>query len=215
MNQSDPCIPWYFPINDTSTARLCDPWEAREFRQYMKSIPYDTCDYCLPDCETTIYHASVTAAPFRRCDYKNLGVSFLCNFNGNILGKQIQPAIWAESVIAQYINEIEQVPDYLEFASHSNKRFYVDSKASGKPIFTAANEDVISGEKTPKSYDAYEKDIAMVTFFFETNTVFEFSRDQRMTLVGYISQMGGLLGLWIGFSFISAIGPHFNSKCHH
>ena len=56
------------------------------------------------------------------------------------------------------------------------------------------------------TYDAYEKDIAMVTFFFETNTVFEFSRDQRMTLVGYISQMGGLLGLWMGFSFISAIG---------
>ena len=61
-----------------------------------------------------------------------------------------------------------------------------------------------SGEEIPKSYDAYEKDIAMVTFFFETNTVFEFSRDQRLTMVGFISQMGGLLGLWMGFSFISA-----------
>ena len=72
-------------------------------------------------------------------------------------------------------------------------------------IFKAANVDIDeSGEEIPKSYDAYEKDIAMVTFFFETSTVFEFSRDQRLTMVGFISQMGGLLGLWMGFSFISA-----------
>ena len=93
MNQSDPCIPWYFPINDTSTARLCDPWEARSFRSYMTSIPYDTCDFCLPDCVTTMYSASVTAAPFRRCDYKNLGVSFLCNFDDQIQSSicELQP----------------------------------------------------------------------------------------------------------------------------
>ena len=79
-------------------------------------------------------------------------------------------------------------------------------KASGNPIFTAANNKVKeSGDKVPKTYDAYEKDITMVTFFFETNTVFEFSRDQKMTFIGYLSQMGGLLGLWLGFSFISAI----------
>ena len=37
-------------------------------------------------------------------------------------------------------------------------------------------------EKNPK-YDAYEKDIAMVTFFFETSTVFEYTREERMTLI--------------------------------
>ena len=203
MNQSDPCIPWYFPINDTSTSRLCDPWEAKSFRNYMTSIPYDTCDFCLPDCITTMYSASVTAAPFRRCDYKNLGVSFLCNFDDQIQGKQIQPPIWGSNVLKQYIADIETIPEYLEdLSSHSNKRFFQDAKASGKPIFMAANVDA-NGDL--KSYDAYDKDIAMVTFFFETNTVFEFSRDMRMTMVGYISQMGGLLGLWMGFSFISAV----------
>ena len=55
------------------------------------------------------------------------------------------------------------------------------------------------------NYLAYKKDIAMVTFFFETSTVFEYSREQRMTLVGYISQMGGLLGLCMGFSLISFV----------
>ena len=59
-------------------------------------------------------------------------------------------------------------------------------------------------EKNPK-YDAYEKDIAMVTFFFETSTVFEYTREERMTLIQYISQMGGLLGLCIGFSLISGV----------
>jgi hypothetical protein len=55
------------------------------------------------------------------------------------------------------------------------------------------------------TYDAYTKDIAMVTFFFQTTTVFEYTRDQRMTLIQYISQMGGLLGLCTGFSFISGV----------
>ena len=144
---------------------------------------------------------------FRRCDYKNLGVSFLCNFEEQIQGQQIQPPIWGQNVLKQYLDEINEVPEYLEsLARNSNKRLFADEQASGNQIFAAANVDVDqSGEKIPKSYDAYERDIAMVTFFFETNTVFEFSRDQKLTMVGFISQMGGLLGLWMGFSFISAI----------
>ena len=93
MNSSDPCVPWYFPISNNSTSRLCDPWEAREFRFHMSSIPYETCNYCLPDCTTTMYSSSVTAAPFRRCNYKNLGVSFLCNFD-----ETIQPPIWSQGM---------------------------------------------------------------------------------------------------------------------
>ena len=66
MNKTDSCMPWYFPVNDTSHIRLCDPWEARMFRHAMNSMPFDECDSCLPDCTTTVYTASVTAAPFRR-----------------------------------------------------------------------------------------------------------------------------------------------------
>ena len=85
---------------------------------------------------TPRYSASVTAAPFRRCDYKNLGISFLCNFEEQIQGQQIQPPIWGQNVLKQYMDEINTIPDYLKsVASNSNKRLYADEKASGKQIF--------------------------------------------------------------------------------
>ena len=70
--------------------------------------------------------------------------------------------------------------------------------ANGAEIFPVAN-------KNKPTYDAYEKDIAVVTFFFESPTVFEYLKEPRMTLLQFISQMGGLLGLCIGLSFISVI----------
>ena len=36
-------------------------------------------------------------------------------------------------------------------------------------------------------------------------TVFQFQWSLRMTLIDFISQIGGLLGLFLGFSLISAI----------
>ena len=75
---------------------------------------------------------------------------------------------------------------------------FIAENIKGIPVFPATLE------KNPK-YDAYEKDIAMVTFFFESSTVFEYTREERMTLIQYISQMGGLLGLCIGFSLISGV----------
>lgn len=192
MNITDPCLPWYFPINKKGNARLCDPWEAREFRIHMQRVPSGDCDYCLPDCRTTIFSASVTAAQFRRCDYKNLGVSFLCNFEENI-----EPPIWGKSVIDQYRSEIDDIPEFVSQIVRSNERQYVNPRASGVEMFQAVNEE-------SPTYDAYHKDIALVTFFFESSTVFEYDRVERMTMVGFISQIGGLLGLFLGFSFISA-----------
>ena len=214
MNITPPCIPWYFPMNETMGTRICDPWEARNFRNLMDNIPDGHCNKCLPDCSTTLYHASVTAAPFRRCDYKNLGISHLCNFDLNM-----NPPIWGQQVLEQYKEETTEIPDYIrqkvksqfrEFAGTFKVQNYLelmikylsfvildDTIAAGIPVFQATNT------KSPK-YDAYEKDIAMVTFFFESSTVFEYAREDRMTLIQFISQVGGLMGLCIGFSFISA-----------
>ena len=76
----------------------------------------------------------------------------------------------------------------------------VGKSVKGNVVFSASLEN-------NSKYDAYEKDIAiaMVTFFFETPTIFEYTREERMTLIQYISQIGGLLGLCLGFSFISGV----------
>ena len=62
----------------------------------------------------------------------------------------------------------------------------------------------VKNNRTPE-YDAYTNDIAIVNFYFDKSTVMLYKRDQRMTTIDYISQMGGLLGLGIGCSFISII----------
>ena len=38
--------------------------------------------YCLPDCDETLYSASVSASPFRACDSKNVGLTDLCDLGG-------------------------------------------------------------------------------------------------------------------------------------
>ena len=68
------------------------------------------CGHCLPDCESTIYTSSVSATPLRRsiinklgrwhwkilirCDTKNIGLTMLCKFNGDVP----LPAVWSHQV---------------------------------------------------------------------------------------------------------------------
>ena len=61
--------------------RICDPWEAKTFRDFAENVPDEHCAHCLPDCEGIVYKASVSALPFRRCNSKNLGVSKLCTLS--------------------------------------------------------------------------------------------------------------------------------------
>ena len=59
--------------------------------------------------------------------------------------------------------------------------------------------------KTNPTYNAYERDISIVNFYFGKSTAWEFQRAQSMTIANYIAEMGGLLGLFTGFSFLSAV----------
>ena len=97
-----------------------------------------------------------------------------------------------------------RIPDYVIEKVSTNKRRNIreeDKRSAtqkGKEIFTVANQE-------ENVYDAYEKDIATVTFFFESSNAFEFLRQSKTTMIDYISQVGGLLGLCMGFSFISVV----------
>ena len=55
------------------------------------------------------------------------------------------------------------------------------------------------------TYDAYEKDIAIVHFYFGKSTFWQFQRSEKMTMPAYIAQLGGFFGFFMGFSVVSAI----------
>ena len=61
---------------------------------------------CLPDCDETLYTASVSAAPFRQCDFKNLGMNPMCDLDRSdprATGfADVNPPMWGESVLEQY-----------------------------------------------------------------------------------------------------------------
>jgi hypothetical protein len=67
----------------------------------------------------------VTAARFRPCDFKNLGLTSLCTF-----GKEgLYPPIWGSSVTEQYENAMggkDKVPEYITANVTSNRRSYVN-----------------------------------------------------------------------------------------
>ena len=59
--------------------------------------------------------------------------------------------------------------------------------------------------KQNPTYNAYERDIAVVNFYFGKSTAWEFQHAPSKTIANYIGELGGLLGLFTGFSFLSAV----------
>ena len=59
-------------------------------------------------------------------------------------------------------------------------------------------------EKVP-SYDAYDKDIAIVSFFFGKETAIEFTRHRRASFAELLSQIGGMMGFAMAISMVSVI----------
>jgi hypothetical protein len=61
--------------------KICDPWQALQLSNMMKEIPITQCSSCLPDCSTTEFEKKVTAVPFGKYDYTNIGINDFRNFN--------------------------------------------------------------------------------------------------------------------------------------
>ena len=80
----------------------------------------------------------------------------------------------------------------------SSKRNYI--KKSKIPYILFPNK--IAENPT---YNAYEQDISIVNFFFDKSSIFKFIREENMTFVDYIAQLGGFFGLGIGLSMLSCI----------
>ena len=126
--------------------------------------------------------------------------------------------MWGKNVIREETEGKDryELPEHIKKAVTTNERYlnwiweitknypkeYLSrnlySKTEKKQVFANAN-------KGKNNYDAYEKDVAIVNFYFQSSTCFEFVRQPRMTIIDFISSVGGLLGLCMGISFVSAV----------
>ena len=193
-NETEKCTPWFYPVEDKYVTKMCDPWETREFQKWISSVPDKKCSHCLTDCEGSIYDTRVYTAPFLPCDHTNLGVNELCDFDNDYMN----PHMWAKQVQDEYHFSKGSLPPYISNIPSNIKRYVPSPNKTESLTFKDAND------ANPR-YDMFEKDIAIVKFYFDKPTVFQFKRFERLTITGYISQIGGLLGLAMGFSFVSAV----------
>ena len=91
------------------------------------------------------------------------------------------------------------LPRYIDERLMDNRRRYAKTvEQRNSAVFTVTND-------ADETYDAYERDVAIVSFYFREPAVLEFGREARMTQTGFIAQVGGLMGLCLGFSFLSLI----------
>ena len=190
------CIPWFYPIE--SEVKMCDPWEQKAFQKLTKTVKAK-CNHCLPDCDGSIFETKVTSAAFQRCDHTNIGASTFCDLETMYLN----PTMWAEDARNQFNATAGKIPDYMTRESdnrtiHSNKRYYVANTADMESMVFQAQ---VAQNPT---YDAFDKDIAMVKFYFERSRVVQYQRKTSNNWYDFISQVGGNFGLGVGFSIISA-----------
>ena len=195
MNVSDVCVPWYLPAQDSLSDRMCSPHETFVFKKLMKITPETLCKHCLPDCLTTNYPSAVSYSPFRRCDAKNLQLGHFCTFNSTL-----DIPIWANDLLQEvtFLNgkKESQTPNWIKTTSSQRKWVHADNYPN--QVFGNLN-------KRLPTYHSYEEDIAVATFYFDGPTGSEYMRDARMTIIDFISQLGGLAGVCIGLSLMSVV----------
>ena len=152
-------------------------------------MPVNACVYCLPDCNRVIYQPGFSTQKFRECDEKNFGMSKLCNLQS----VQLRPQIWGKQVLDQLGTSKENINKLQELIKSSKREIL--------PIYFS---DYTFTNLT-RSYDAYEKDIAVLNVFFASPTVMEYTTKPSKTWFDFISAVGGNGGLFIGFSIVTVL----------
>lgn len=141
-------------------------------------------EICRPLCSFTEFRTSLSTAEFRPCDGITLGLSDFCDPASHY----IQPQMWADEITAAYekakLSRDSALPAYLRHVVSPTR-------------LEAA------GARSP--YNAFERDIAQVNFFFSAPAAVELVSSPTMTVFEFASSVGGLLGLFVGFSLLSVV----------
>ena len=213
---------------------ICGPWQTSQFQKIMgRSFSANqTQSGCHPDCQSvkysytlsqvciilctlkctlysvkytpyfvkyTLYSVKYTLcilfqAQFRRCDQRNLNYSPLCS-----LSPKFSPVLWQQPVKEIY-DQMETPPDYIQSMEDVQRYFY--------PSDVARNREIVESytySQHKQTYNAFEKDIAVLHVYFGQPTATEFIRVVSLSWVGFLAQAGGLIGACLGFSFISLV----------
>ena len=96
----------------------------------------------------------------------------LCKFGPDL----VYPVMWQEQVEEEYRSKVGEVPNYVTEALRGKKRWRTYSSDGA---FSQMN-------KRDGTYDAFKEDIAMVHFYFDKPSAIEFSRNNRLTFVGFL-----------------------------
>lgn len=185
MNLDHNCVPWNLPMLDNTS--FCTPKNGDLFKKLLDNtdqLQDLQIEKCLSSCESQSYKVAISSAPFRRCDQHNMGISFFCN------PMYPKPQKWSSSAIKSYNKTMNgSIPEYIE----NNLQ---------EPIRTYGQDMIFEGLE-PEQYNAYEEDIALVTFYFANQVTTEITITPKMNFLDYVSQVGGLLGLFLGCSVVS------------
>ena len=190
------CVPWFYPVTDEQM-NLCDPWEQKAFQKIFGAVPGNTCNHCLPDCKGNLFETKIDRAAFQKCDRTNLGASRFCDLEAT----DLNPSMWSQEVKDQFEAQTKSVPEYLikdvKNKTKFSSRRYHEPDTKKRKTLALPHKNI--------TYDAFENDIAMVTFYFESQSILQLERNVPMTSSNFISQVGGMLGFGLGFSFISLV----------
>jgi hypothetical protein len=187
------CVPWNFPSADDDMP-LCKPIERHRFLTAFHTAETNKfvmngMARCLPNCGGTTYEMTVTGAPFRQCDQANMGLTRLCD-----LSVSLNPQKWGDLILNSYMHHGDgSIPDYIKNKIKTKMRKNPEDK-----LFGAWNRE-------EDSYNAYQKDISVATFYFPRHTALELVKTPKMSTVDFLSQVGGIIGLCVGISLISFI----------
>ena len=204
-NQTETCVPWFYPVNDVKSRKMCNPWNTQKFLQIIENqLPNDLCQHCLPDCSIVRYDAVMTYANLRKCDRTNIGgTSMLCA----LVDGTMNPAPWMNTAQNEFISANQTLPWYLDTDGKQtdiskqqfpNERKQVENSVGSKSMFPSQ----LSEHPT---YDAFKKDIGILNVFFSEKKILKYVTKNRMSGLDFLSQIGGSLGLAMGMSIISFI----------
>ena len=182
------CIPWFYPRENITLYEICDPWTTWMFQEELKMVADNVtgCRDCLRDCSSTKYRSSISSAPFRKCDQTNIGVSPLCDLTEeDPRMMMMNPPIWKHEVRGEYEKfNGGDIPDFFENQPGvlSNLRHYAPNHEVENLVLRAHREKQLT-------YNAFERDITLVNFYFPESKVIQFKTDLRMTPIDFISSV--------------------------